>query len=71
MPSIERPYTLRTPIGVVGKTNKSSPSKEGGKYLTSHTFIVSKSIVVKLDLDLLLDLVNFNALTIFNLNIDE
>jgi hypothetical protein len=65
MSFMKRPCALRTPIITRGRINKTSLSKYGGKYLTSRTSILSKSIVIELDLDLLLDLVNFNALTIF------
>ena len=34
MPSFERPYTIGTPSGTRSKTNKISPSKKDGKYLT-------------------------------------
>lgn len=61
MPSIERPYTLGVPIDNGGNTNKTSLSKEGGKYLTSRISMLSKSIVVRSDLDLLLDFVNLKA----------
>lgn len=66
MPSIEWPYTLGTPVDIGGNKNKISPSKESGKYLTSRTSIVSKSIVVRLDLYLFLDFVKFNVLTMLN-----
>ena len=45
--------------------HKKLPSNDGGKYLTSETSILSKSIVIRLDYDLFPNLVNFSALTIF------
>ena len=64
MPSIEQLYTLGTLMDIGENTNKILPSKEGGKYLTSHACMLSKLVVLKSDLDLLLDFVNFNVLTI-------
>ena len=61
--------TRITHIG--GKKNKISPSREGGKYLTSRTSMLSKSIVIRLDLDLLLNLVNLKASTILECKEDE
>ena len=55
MPSIKQLYTLETPIDNAGNIHKTSPSKEDGKYLTSRTSILSKSIVVRLDF------INFKA----------
>ena len=65
------PYTLETPIDNGANTKKISPSNEVGKYLTSHTFMLSKSIVISSDLDLILDLVNCKASTIFKRKEDE
>ena len=62
MTCIEWSYALGTSINIGGNTNKTSPSKEGGKYLISNTFTLPKLIVVRSDL--LLSFVNLNALTI-------
>lgn len=64
MPPIKQPYTLKTLVENGGNKNKRWPSKEGDKYLTSHTPMLSKPIVVRLDLNLLLDFINFKASTI-------
>jgi hypothetical protein len=66
MPSIERLYILGALSAKGGKRNKTSPLKEDGKYLTSRTFILSKSMDAKSDFDLFLDFVNFKASTIVN-----
>ena len=68
---MERPYVLETPILIGGKINKTSPSKNHDKYLTPRTSILSKSIVVRLDLNLLLDFVNFHASTISKHEVDK
>ena len=63
MPSIERPYVLGA-LSVTGaKRNKTSPLKEDGKYLTSRTSILSKSMDARSDFDLFLDFVYFKAST--------
>ena len=54
----------RNTHGHWGKHKQLLPSKEGGKYLTSHASMLSKLVVLKSNLDLLLDFVNFNVLTI-------
>ena len=71
MPSMEWPYALGTPIDTGDNSNKTRSSKESGKCLTSLTSILSKSIVVRLDLDLLLDFISFNTPTILKLGKDE
>lgn len=64
---MERPYVFETPSVTGGKTNKTLPSKEDGKYLTSRTSILSKSMKARSDFDLFLDFVTFKASTIVNL----
>ena len=54
IPSIGQPYPLRTPLNT-GTTQTNTTFKDGGKYLMSHTSILSKSIVVRLDLNILLE----------------
>ena len=71
MSTLERLYVLETSTFIAGKMNITSPSKGGDKYLTSHTSILSKSIAVRLDLDILLDFVIFNASTILKPEDDE
>jgi hypothetical protein len=70
MPSIERPYVLGVLSVTGGKRNKTSPLKEDGKYLTSRTSILSKSMDARSAFDLFLDFVSFKASTIVN-PIDE
>jgi hypothetical protein len=66
MPSIEQPYVLGA-LSVTGsKRNKTSPSKKDGKYLTSRTSILSKSMDARSDFNLFLDFVSFKASTIVN-----
>ena len=64
MSSMKRLCAQGTTIETGGNINKTSPSKYSGKYLTSRTSILSKLILVRLILDLLLDFVKFSALTI-------
>jgi hypothetical protein len=66
MPSIERPYVLGALSATGGKRNKTSPLKEDGKYLTSLTSILSKSMDARSDFDLFFDFVSFKASTIVN-----
>jgi hypothetical protein len=66
MLSIERPHVLEALNATGGKKNKTSPLKEDGKYLTSRTSILLKSMDARSDFDLFLDFVNFKASTIVN-----
>ena len=68
---MERPYVQKTSTFIGGKRNITSPSKIGSKYFTSRTSILSKSIAVRSDLELLLDFVIFNASTILKPKEDE
>ena len=43
-----------------------SPLKENGKYLTSRTFILLKSMDARSDFDIFLDFVSFKASTLVN-----
>jgi hypothetical protein len=70
MSSIERPYVFRALSATRGKRNKISPLKEDGKYLTSRTSILSKSMDERSDFDFFLDFVSFMASTIVS-HIDE
>ena len=70
MPSIEWPYVVGTFSDTGGKRNKTSPLKEDGKYLTSRTSKLSKSMNARSDFDIFLDFVSFKASTIVN-SIDE
>ena len=71
MPSMKWPYALGTHIAIGGNTNNMSPSKDGGKCLTSQRSMLLKSIIVRSYLILFLDFVTFNASTIFKLEEDE
>jgi hypothetical protein len=66
MPSIERPYVLGALSVTGGKRNKTSPLKEDGKYLTSRTSILSKSMDARSDFDIIFYFVSFKASTIVN-----
>jgi hypothetical protein len=70
MPPIERPYVLEV-LSVTGdKRSKTSPLKENGKYFTSLTSILSKSMDARSDFNLFFDFISFKASTIVN-HIDE
>ena len=67
MPSIECPQAFGSASVTGDKTNKMFLSKEDGKYLTSWTFTLFKSINTMCGLEPFLDLVNFKASTNSNL----
>ena len=62
---MERPYVLGTLSATGGKRNKMSSLKNDGKYLTSRTSILSKSMDARSNLDFFLT-VSFKASTIVN-----
>ena len=70
MSSIERHYVLGHLNATGGKINKMLPLKEDGKYLTSKTSILSKSMDARSNSGFFLDFASFKTSTLVN-PIDE
>ena len=64
MPFMNWPKAFGNPIATWCNTNNLTLSNDGGKYLTSHTSMLSKSIIITWsNLDMFLDFVSFNVST--------